>query len=289
MTRLFNAPYPFYEHIRQRFKICLGIGVFIAAFCVLIKPFGLDRLSTAKQLGYGLVSFLVCSFYILLLPELLKKILRNKGWKVYKEMLWVTLIILSLTIANYFYSGFAFEAGYAFDWASFWLVLFYTSLVAVIPAITIILYKQLFLYKKVVREVAIMDAEIVSGHSLWKYRTNPDMLTISSESGNDGLNTDVNDFIFLMSSGNYIEVYYMKDNEVRKKLIRNSISKVACEVSSFPQLVRCHRSYIINLNRIIHVSGNLQGYQLQFERVDQLIPVSRSYTKIIKRAFLYHR
>ena len=46
---------------------------------------------------------------------------------------------------------------------SFMLVLFYTALVAVIPAIAIILYKQVFVYKKIVREVEQMDINLEKG------------------------------------------------------------------------------------------------------------------------------
>jgi DNA-binding LytR/AlgR family response regulator len=39
---------------------------------------------------------------------------------------------------------------------------------------------------------------------------------------------------------------------------------------------RCHRSYLVNLNYIRHISGNATGYKLHLEGVNDLIPVSRN-------------
>ena len=286
MIGLLNVPYPFYENTKQGLKICLSIGLFIAAFCVFFQPFGLNKVSTSGQFGYGLVSFAVCCFYIVLLPQIFNNHLKNEGWKVYKEILWVILITTSLGIANYFYSGYVFNAGYGFDLRSFLIVMLYTSLIAIIPAITIILYKQLFVYKKVIKEVEKIDAEIVSRNGLGKPSKQQNKVVIHSKSKNERIELNPNDILFLMSSGNYIEVYYLKNNELQKRLVRNNISKLDRQMQSIESLVRCHRSYIINLDKIIHVNGNLQGYQLQFNHIDWTIPVSRSYTKSIKTRIL---
>jgi DNA-binding LytR/AlgR family response regulator len=43
-------------------------------------------------------------------------------------------------------------------------------------------------------------------------------------------------------------------------------------------VVRCHRSFLINVNAIEHVSGNAQGLRLQLVMVSGVeVPVSRSY------------
>ncbi|NNK69400.1 MAG: LytTR family transcriptional regulator [Flavobacteriaceae bacterium] len=50
--------------------------------------------------------------------------------------------------------------------------------------------------------------------------------------------------------------------------------------------MRCHRSYIINVDHVQHISGNLQGYQLELSGFQDLVPVSRSYTRRIKTLLL---
>ena len=41
-------------------------------------------------------------------------------------------------------------------------------------------------------------------------------------------------------------------------------------------LIRCHRSYIVNVNAIRHVAGNTNGYKLTVRDTDFEVPVSRA-------------
>ena len=286
LIRFLNYPYPFYENTKQGFKISFSIGLFIAIFCYLFMPFGLDKLNSSGRLGYGLVSFLVCGLYIVILPLIFKNVLQNKGWKIYKEIIWILLINLSLAFANYFYTGYLFNAGYKFNFRIFLFVLTCTVIIAVIPAITIILYKQLFVYKKIVKEVAQLDSQIMAKNDSYNYVVPQKKLAITSENNKDIIEIKESDLMFIASAGNYIELYFLNDNTIEKKLLRNNISKVEQQLKKFKNIIRCHRSYIINLDKIEKVSGNLQGYQLSFKNMQEHIPVSRSYTKTIKTAIL---
>ena len=285
--KFLNYPYPFYENTKQAFRISLSIGLFIGAFCYLFKPFGLDKIDGISRLGYGLVSFIVCSFFMIVLPLIFNKQLKNKGWKIYKEIIWILIINLSLATANYFYTGFVFYGGYKFYWSIFLLVLLYTLVIALIPAIAIIMYKQLFVYKKIIKDTQKIDSELALKKLVrQKINANDNFIVFNSETKNDTLKINAQDFYFLVASGNYIEVYYNENNMLEKKLIRNNISKIEHQLKKTNHFMRCHRSHIVNLNCITHITGNLQGYQLHFDLTNQIIPVSRSFSKEIKDRIL---
>ncbi len=286
LIKFLNYPYPFYENARQGFKICLGIGIFITAFCFFFRPFGLDELSTLGLIGYGLVSFLICSFHIVVLPLIFKKNLKTEGWKIYKEILWILAINISLAFGNYFYSGFIFRAGYRFDIKIFLIVLFCTIIVAVIPAIAIILYKQLFVYKKILKDVKKIDAKLIESNNSYKHISKELKVLTLSESKKDQFKINANDFVLLSSAGNYVEIFFKENQTIQKKLLRNNIYKIEQQLKKFDHIIRCHRSHIVNLNHIKKVTGNLQGYQLSIEGLENLIPVSRSYSKAIKNKIL---
>ncbi|MDT7833549.1 LytTR family DNA-binding domain-containing protein [Flavobacteriaceae bacterium S356] len=286
IIQFFKHPYPFYENMMQAFKLGLGIGFFIGFFCYLFRPFGLEHATDIQLLGFGLVSFLVCGFYMMLLPLVFPNILSHRKWKIYKEILWILLITSSIATANYFYLGFIFDAGYAFNLRIFVFVLTSTAIIAVIPAIAIILYKQVFVYKRIVKEVEKIDAKLVSRNSLFIEDESKIRITFKSDTRKNDVHVFLDQFVFLSSFGNYIEVYYLKNNELTKQLIRNTISNVEKDLKEIKSIVRCHRSHMINLQKIDRVKGNLQGYQLFFKVVDMQIPVSRSYTRLIKEAVL---
>jgi len=288
LIKFLNYPYPFYENSKQGLGICLSIGVFIASFCYFFKPFGLDQVSSTGLLGYGLVSFVVCSLFIVVLPLIFKFYLKTEGWKIYKELLWIFLIVISLAIANYYYSGLFFDRSDN-TISTFLFVVFCTALIALIPAIAIILYKQLFVYKKIIRDTQKLETKIALQTLVHqKLDNSTQAISFISENNNDNLSVQSNDICYLSSSGNYVEIFYHKEGIIEKKLLRNNISKIEKQLVKFPRLARCHRSFIINLDKIVKVNGNLQGYQLKFEGIDKLVPVSRSYTKLIKSEILYN-
>ncbi len=286
LIKFLNYPYPFYENTRQGFGICLGIGVFIASFCYFFQPFGLDKISTLGQLGYGLVSFLVCYFYIVILPLIFSKSLQTKGWKIYKEILWICTIVISLSAANYYYSGLFFSMP-SNSIQIFLYVLLYTALVALIPAVAIILYKQLFVYKKIISDTQKITSKLALKKLVHdELGKTKDQIILSSENNNDLLKLNIKEFNFLTSAGNYVEVFFVNGNGPQKKLIRNNISKIEKQLNGFNSIIRCHRSHIINSNNVKKATGNLQGYKLQFEDFEDVIPVSRSYTKKLKSSIL---
>jgi len=286
IIQFLNYPYPFYENMLQAFKLSLGIGFFIGLFCYLFRPFGLDDATDIELLGFGLVSFLVCGFYMILLPLVFSRMLRHRKWRIYKEILWILLITSSIATANYFYLGFIFDAGYAFNLRIFIFVLTCTAIIAIIPAIAIILYKQVFVYKRIVKEVEKIDAKLISRNSLFVQDESKIRITFKSDTRKNDVHIFLDQFVLLSSFGNYIEVYYVKNNELTKQLIRNTISNIEKDLKEINSIVRCHRSHMINLQKIDRVKGNLQGYQLFFKVVDMQVPVSRSYTRLIKEAVL---
>lgn len=286
IARFFYLSYPFYEDARQAFKLSIGIGFFIGFFCYLFRPFGLDELGRLELLGFGGVSFIVCSFYMILLPLLFKNVLHHRNWKVYKEILWILLITTSIATANYFYLGFIFDAGYSFNSSIFFFVLTSTVLVAIIPAITIILYKQVFVYKKIIKEVEKLDAKLVSREVIFDNADATKKLHFKSDTKKNDVILQIDEFIALSSFGNYLEILFYQNEKVTKQLIRNTISNIEKDLSEVESVVRCHRSHMINIDKVVKVKGNLQGYQLFFDAIEIQIPVSRSYAKKIQQAIL---
>lgn len=89
------------------------------------------------------------------------------------------------------------------------------------------------------------------------------------------------DFIYAKSEGNYCNIFYIRDNTLHKKLYRLSLKEIE-NLSGNTCLKRCHRSYIVNFDKVIRVSGNAQGYKLRLMYATDYVPVSRKYSQILK-------
>ncbi|WP_273273351.1 LytTR family DNA-binding domain-containing protein [Maribacter polysiphoniae] len=82
--------------------------------------------------------------------------------------------------------------------------------------------------------------------------------------------------IYAKSDGNYTEIHILKEEVVEKSLKRISIKELELQLNSVVTIVRTHRSYLVNINYLVKVTGNAQGYRLHLKKTDDLVPVSRN-------------
>lgn len=89
------------------------------------------------------------------------------------------------------------------------------------------------------------------------------------------------DFIFAKSMDNYCIVYFYEGNRVKKEIVRITLGKLA-ELLTGANVHRCHRSYLVNFDKILSKEGNAQGFLLRFEDMEEYAFVSRSMLHSVK-------
>ncbi len=94
---------------------------------------------------------------------------------------------------------------------------------------------------------------------------------------NKAIDLSLNQFICIKADGNYVEVFFSKDGKLHKELVRHPISKVFEEIKNLDAIKQCHRSFIVNFDKVEKVSGNARNFNLHLKEVDFLVPVSRSF------------
>ncbi len=87
------------------------------------------------------------------------------------------------------------------------------------------------------------------------------------------LELDLEQFMFAKSEGNYLEIYLNKQNP-NKVLIRITLKNFEALLKTYPNIIKTHRSYLVNSNCIEKLKGNAQGYQLHINKY--IVPVSRN-------------
>lgn len=109
-------------------------------------------------------------------------------------------------------------------------------------------------------------------------KTEAKKIEIKGEGNYEGLRLYFKDIICIQSSDNYIEVFYLNGKQVKKTLIKNKLSNIA---DDFPELLRTHRSYLINPYHFLQwktEKGKL--FVIVFHHI--IIPVSRTYQNEVK-------
>lgn len=100
----------------------------------------------------------------------------------------------------------------------------------------------------------------------------------------ESITLQIGNFIYAEALGNYITIYYLKQDEVIHKQLRQTMKQLEKDLENYSILRRVHRAFLVNLSMIDHVEGNSQGYKLILKIWGNEIPVSRSYISDFNQA-----
>jgi hypothetical protein len=278
MYAYFQQPYPHrHQSLRQWTLIALGVGVFVGLFLNIFQPFGSDDWQDPTKpyvlAGYGAVTFICLMLVKLLIPTFFKQWYAEEGWTIAKEIGWTLLIIILITLGNMVYGNIIF--GWSFNLSSLLAWLGITGAVGIMPAtvVTMINYAQLVRkYDANQLQVPTLSMPIATS-----------TVDLVAENEKDRLTIDLTDLLFIESADNYSEVVFLTDKKAQKTLLRGSLSHMEEQLTH--PIVRCHRSYIVNLRQVERISGNAQGYKLHLHDWPAPIPVARRFSDLVKGYF----
>jgi DNA-binding LytR/AlgR family response regulator len=112
------------------------------------------------------------------------------------------------------------------------------------------------------------------------------MIPFYDEKGLLRISLKLENLLYLEASDNYVNIYYLNKEKVSKFMLRNSLKKLE-ESLICPEILRCHRSYMVNFEKIKIVRKEKDGFKLEFDSpVSMDIPVSKSYVENIMSTFL---
>lgn len=125
-----------------------------------------------------------------------------------------------------------------------------------------------------------IEAQTPPTHNI-RHEKDADIIELSGNT-KDYVKLSPEDFLYAKVSGNYVAIYYREDNCVKHKFLRISLNQLSDALQEYPNIIRCHRAFIVNMSKVVRVSGNLKGYDLELENISAKIPVSKSYTRTVK-------
>lgn len=115
-----------------------------------------------------------------------------------------------------------------------------------------------------------------------------DMVTFRDEKGTMRLSIKLDDLLFLQAADNYVTIVYNHQEKQAKYLLRSSLKVIQEELKHLP-LIRCHRSYIVNFEKVKIIRREKDGLRLELETfVPTEIPVSKTYMEEVFNAFGEH-
>ena len=92
---------------------------------------------------------------------------------------------------------------------------------------------------------------------------------------NDQLEIDPQQFLYAEAQDNYVRIVWQDNNLLKSKLMRISFNRLLPQFNR-DFILRCHRSFLVNIQHRFSVTGNSRGYRLHSSFFNFEIPVSRS-------------
>ena len=270
MLNLFNKPYPFNDDLKHNSKIIFFISVGVLLFLMLLQPFDISLLPTRQKyyliIGFGVITFLSLSLNLLFIPSQFPKKFASVKWNIKKEVFWNLWILFTILMGFFFYCNTLGVLKFNFN------MVIKLILIDIIPITVLIVINQ----NKMLRSNLKMADDInkkLKDHKLIQEK----VVHFNSDYQKDSLAIKVSLLLFIRSANNYIEVFWKEADLIKNQMVRCSMFSVEELLKDHKFIVKCHRSFIVNINYIERFEGNSQGYKLYFENISFSIPVSKSF------------
>ena len=105
------------------------------------------------------------------------------------------------------------------------------------------------------------------------------LISFRDENGKIRFSALTKDLLFLESTDNYVSVYYLSENKVKRLLLRNTLKNLEEELKNHG-IMRCHRSFMVNTQNIEFMKKSGKKLILTMKQFDNNIPVSQKYSTL---------
>lgn len=260
-----NKPFPEDESFIHHLKTISFVSLFAFVFLFIFQPFGIADAPESKfwiSFGFGLVTFIAMLIYALLFNLIVHLKPRLGRWTYWKWIVYNLGIMVFISLANFLFARLWFFGDII--WSLYPTMMYSTLMIGIIPITAvgaIALHRQEKKYQKISIDINQNKIE------------QPQIGAV----GNYIFEIPIEQIRFVEALQNYVNVAFVDTNgKFSKKTERSTLKKIIEELGD-SQIVKCHRSYLVNKNEIISTSGNAQGLLLKLNNCQEEIPVSRSF------------
>lgn len=287
MLRILLQPFPTFSGKTFSLRMSLIAGLCVFGVLTLFKPFNLHEVSRLVlfqlALIYSLTATVVSMFVVVLLPAMLPRVFDDRHWTVLHEIGSHLFLIMAITLANSVLNIFLYKSNFSFQ--GFTGMLGKVISIAILPITLGVLLKQKQLVKKFERDASETEKLIEplgTDSETTALTTENNILTLTGHNKSERLEVQSDDLLLITASDNYIEIYFLENGKLQKRLFRNTLKSVQESLTNYSEFFRAHKTHLVNLKKVVKVTGNAQGLKLHLAELTEPVPVSRNLTAAIK-------
>ncbi|MEM9933517.1 MAG: LytTR family DNA-binding domain-containing protein [Bacteroidota bacterium] len=266
--------YPLPDSGIQGVIYSISFGLFIAGFLWFFKPFDLNILAYThtEVLFFGIITSAVFLLFQVVLPNLLPTIFSENKWRVWHQLCFYAMALFIIATLNGLYINYLNELD--FSWQNYIWIIIRTMVLGIFPIGFYVLFSHNQKLKRNTTTAQQLETWIEEDKGSVTDRAHH----IHTQLKEEAFVLQENTFLYANASGNYLYVY---TTEGKRSIHRITLQSFQQQLSS-AYLIRCHRSYLVNLQQVDSISGNAQGLSLHLRYLNVAIPVSRKYISTIR-------
>lgn len=263
----------------QQLKLVSMISLGMFLFLLFFHPFDYSVQEFNDQLifvlGCAIITFLILVVFRIILPVSFTRRIRLESLKISNEVGLILLIWVFISTANIFYMRYVGKLELTiFTGLRIALFSAFPSVVLKLADVNMGLRSQL---KHSVQKSLRLGHDLSLAEQV---EQTPEVFL--SESQNDKLEVLPEYLMLIKSADNYVEIIYKDEEEMKQKLLRNTLKNIQQQLKKYPEFVRCHRTCIVNADYILNLTNSYKGHRLKLLHIDEELPVSRQYLLDIK-------
>lgn len=275
----FQKPIAHYLYAKRNIvNLILFTALFALVFINLYSPFGADRwfdLTRIQLFTFSSLVILLGVLVVVISRIIMYYVCHRKVLSLLQFLLWIAAEVLAMAL---FYS--LFEKIILKDQREF---LFLVKMSAENTALVLLLpYSVAWLYfswrdnKEKIRLMA-------EGHSFQD--ATPDMIPFYDDKSVLKFSVKKESLLYLEASENYITICYLNKGKVSKYLLRATMKRME-ETFAATGIIRCHRSYMVNFEKVKVIRREKEGLKLELDLPDVIdIPLSKTYVDKVMQSF----
>ena len=275
----FQKPIPSYLNEKKNIvRLVLFTSLFALVFINTYSPFGADRwynLTRLEFFTYSSLTILLGVLVVVLSRILMYHVCKRHPINIWQYLIWITgeILIMALVYA-------LFEKLFLHDTRLFADLVRNssrnTALVLLLPYSILWLYFSWQDKKEQIERLA--DFQPLSDNTR-------DMIPFYDDKGILKFSIKKENLLYLESAENYVNICYLNKGKVSKYLLRDTLKKLE-ENFSGTEIIRCHRYYIVNFEKVKVIRKDRDGLKLEFDNPSVTdIPVSKTYVNTVMQTF----
>lgn len=259
-------------------RLILMTALFALVFINIYKPFSSSSWYAVSEFKFFIFSSLIILTGVLVV--VISRIIMYYWGKKHTITIsaYAAWIVLEIFFMSLFYTIYTLVLNPEREYLSaFKESAINTSLVLLLPYSVLHLY---FSYKEKERQLLLLkesQAEVAGRQNVFSFYDEKHELRLSVKRSN---------LLYMESADNYVCIWYLNKGALTKFMLRNSLKTLEEDLAD-TNVLRCHRSYMVNFDHVKVIRREKDGVYLELgiENVPD-IPISKTYSEKVTHWFM---